>query len=258
MQVSLTSTRTKSTGSSTTTGCGWSPATLAPSSKTSWDATSGPSTPTCSRRRTRTWWLNWTTKPARSKPSPSSFPASCRSACWCWSTPSFSSRGRGRPDTYCTANAPCRSGCESHGHKTRWRKHPKLADFGSRPASRSRRTARAFALIPPSRRRGAHFPPKLSSLVPLAPGAPAVGLAGGLRDCKDPMVHCAVQCHRSTWKSLIAIPLGFTSACWKHEKINENVAGVAFFFTFRIFAWLWSIYFQTEIFTIPFKAPQTK
>lgn len=165
-QVSRTSTRVKNTGSSTTTGCGWSPAILALSWKTSWDATSRPSTPTCSRRMTRTSWLNWTMKPARSKPSLSSYHASWRSACWCWSTPSFSSRGRVRHDTYCTVNAPCRSGCESDSHKTQWCKHPKLADFGSRPASRSRRTARAFALIPLSRRWGAlSFPPTQNPLL---------------------------------------------------------------------------------------------
>ncbi|KAI2648868.1 Matrix metalloproteinase-16 [Labeo rohita] len=57
-------------------------------------------------------------------------------------------------------------------------------------------------------RRGAHFPPKLPSLVPLAPGAPAVGLAGGLRDRKDPTAHCAIPVPLFD----VEIALGFTSA----------------------------------------------
>lgn len=114
LQVSPTSTRGRSTGNSTTSFSESSPVILALFWKTLWAASWRLSSQTgsLSTTATRTWSSSWKTRRARWRPSRSSSPVFWRCVYWCWSTLWYSSRGRARRGTYCTANAPCRSGSE--------------------------------------------------------------------------------------------------------------------------------------------------
>lgn len=121
--------------------------------------------------------------------------------------------------------------------------------------SRSRRTARAFALIPLSRRWGAHSlpPPKKTPLLfshwPRCTRCRTWGIA------KIPRCIATSSATVRRGKRWLLLPLGFTSARWNAKKIQRKRHRSRFVLSFQIFAWLRSIiYFQTEIFTIPFKA----
>lgn len=138
-----------------------------------------------------------------------------------------------------------------YSHKTQWCWHPYLADFGSSPASRLRRTERALALIPPSGDDG-RTSPKLPTLLPLA-GAPAVGLERPAESASQ-AVHRHVQCHFRclTWKRLLYL-LGFTTARLKQDR--KKVLRCCRSPVFYLFRFQSVIYFQNRV---PLKHSQTK